>query len=178
MMGENGGTAMRGLMQEWPLSVHRFLDHAALYHRGARIVSRTVEGEIHRTDYPEMQSRARKLAGALKRRGVKAGDRVATLAWNTHRHMEAWYGIAGAGAVYHTLNPRLFPDQIAWIANHGGARMLMFDICFAPFLDQIADKLKHVDPYVALCDKAHLPKMKLPGKLIAYEDLSAGKECR
>ena len=86
----------------------------------------------------EIRSRARKLTGALKRRGIKPGDRVATLAWNTHRHIEAWYGIAGAGAVYHTLNPRLFPEQLAWIANHGGARMLMFDICFAPILEQIA----------------------------------------
>ena len=90
--------------------------------RAREIVSRTVEGEIHRTDYAADPPPRPKLAGALKRRGVKPGDRVATLAWNTHRHMEAWYGIAGAGAVYHTLNPRLFPDQIAWIANHGGAR--------------------------------------------------------
>jgi fatty-acyl-CoA synthase len=169
---------MRGLMQDWPMRVYRFLDHAALYHRGARIVSRTVEGDIHRTTYPEIHSRALKLTGALTRRGVKPGDRVATLAWNTHRHMEAWYGIAGAGAVYHTLNPRLFPEQLAWIANHGGARMLMFDICFAPILEQIAAKLKHVKTYVALTDRTHLPKLKLPGKLIAYEDLIAGKEGR
>jgi len=167
---------MRGLMQDWPLRVHRFLDHAALYHQGARIVSRTVEGGIHRTSYPQIRARARKLTGALKRRGVKPGERVATLAWNTHRHMEAWYGIAGAGAVYHTLNPRLFPDQIAWIANHGGARMLMFDICFAPLLQQIAPSLKHVAIYVAMTDKSHLPKLRLPGKILAYEDLTGGKE--
>ena len=134
-------------------------------HRGARIVSRTVEGDIHRTGYDEIRSRALKLTGALSRRGVKPGDRVATLAWNTHRHMEAWYGIAGAGAVYHTLNPRLFPDQLAWIANHGGARMLMFDACFAPILEQIAPQLKHIETYVALTDAAHLPGLKLPGKL-------------
>jgi fatty-acyl-CoA synthase len=173
---------MRGLMQDWPMRVHRFIDHAALYHRGARIVSRTVEGDIHRTNYADIRSRALKLTSALSRRGVKPGDRVATLAWNTHRHIEAWYGIAGAGAVYHTLNPRLFPDQLAWIANHGGARMLMFDICFAPILEQIAPQLKYVETYVALCDKAHLPQMKLPskrpGKLIAYEEMIAGKEGR
>ncbi|HXS08154.1 MAG TPA: long-chain-fatty-acid--CoA ligase [Rhizomicrobium sp.] len=167
---------MRGLMQDWPLRVHRFLDHAALYHQDARIVSRTVEGDIHRTSYPEIRRRARALSGALQRRGVKRGDRVATLAWNTHRHMEAWYGIAGAGAVYHTLNPRLFPEQIAWIANHGGARLLMFDICFAPILESIASRLKHIATYVAMTDKAHLPKLKLSGKLIAYEELIAGKE--
>ena len=169
---------MRGLMQDWPMRVHRFLDHAALYHRGARIVSRTVEGDIHRTNYADIRTRALRLTGALSRRGVKAGDRVATLAWNTHRHMEAWYGITGAGAVYHTLNPRLFPDQIAWITNHGGARMLMFDTCFAPILEQIAPKLKHVDTYVALADAKDLPKLKLPGKLIAYEEMIAGKEGR
>ena len=167
---------MRGLMQDWPLRVHRFLDHAALYHQGSRIVSRTVEGDVHRTSYSEMRTRARKLSGALKRRGVKPGDRVATLAWNTHRHMEAWYGITGAGAVYHTLNPRLFPEQIIWIANHGGARMLMFDICFAPILEPIAPRLKHVTTYVAMTDKDHLPKFNLPGKLITYEELVAGKE--
>ena len=169
---------MRGLMQDWPMRVHRFLDHAALYHQGARIVSRTVEGDIHRTNYADIRSRALKLTGALKRRGVKPGDRVATLAWNTHRHIEAWYGIAGAGAVYHTLNPRLFPEQLAWIANHGGARMLMFDICFAPILAQIAPQLKHIETYVAFSDAAHLPTLKLPGKLIAYEELIAGKEGR
>ncbi len=167
---------MRGLMQDWPMRVHRFLDHAALYHQGARIVSRTVEGDIHRTNYADIRSRARKLTGALKRRGIKPGDRVATLAWNTHRHIEAWYGIAGAGGVYHTLNPRLFPEQLAWIANHGGARMLMFDVCFAPILAQIAPQLKHIETYVALADASHLSKLKLPGKLIAYEELIAGKE--
>jgi fatty-acyl-CoA synthase len=169
---------MRGLMQDWPMRVHRFLDHAALYHQGARIVSRTVEGDIHRTNYVDIRSRALKLTGALKRRGVKPGDRVATLAWNTHRHIEAWYGIAGAGAVYHTLNPRLFPEQLAWIANHGGARMLMFDACFAPILAQIAPQLKHIETYVAFSDAAHLPALKLPGKMIAYEELIAGNEGR
>ncbi len=169
---------MRGLMQDWPMRVHRFLDHAALYHTGARIVSRTVEGEVHRTDYAQIRTRALKLTGALTRRGVKPGDRIATLAWNTHRHIEAWYGIAGAGAIYHTLNPRLFPNQLAWITNHGGARMLMFDICFMPILEQIAPQLKHIETYVALTDAAHLPKAKLPGKLIAYEDLIKGKEGR
>jgi len=167
---------MRGLMQDWPMRVHRFIDHAALYHRRARIVSRTIEGGINRTGYAEIRARALRLTGALKRRGVKPGDRIATLAWNTHRHLEAWYGIAGAGAVYHTLNPRLFPDQLAWIANHGGARMLMFDVCFAPILEAIAPRLKHVTTYVALCDAAHLPALKLPGKVIAYEDFLAARE--
>ena len=167
---------MRGLMQAWPMRVHRFLDHAALYHQGARVVGRTIEGGIHRTTYPEIRERALKLTGALARRGIKQGDRVATLAWNTSRHIEGWFGITGAGAVYHTLNPRLFPAQLAWITNHGGAKMLMFDICFAPLVEQIAPQLKHIETYVALSDTA--PKLKLPGKLIAYEEMLRGKEGR
>jgi fatty-acyl-CoA synthase len=167
---------MRGLMQAWPMRVHRFLDHAALYHQGARVVGRAVEGGIHRTGYSEMRGRALKLTGALSRRGIKQGDRVATLAWNTSRHIEAWFGITGAGAVYHMLNPRLFPAQIAWITNHGGAKMLMFDVCFAPLVEQIAPQLKHVETYVALSDAA--PKLQLPGKLIAYEEMLRGKEGR
>jgi len=158
------------------MRVHRFLDHAALYHQGARVVGRTVEGGSHRTSYPEIRERALKLAGALSRRGIKKGDRVATLAWNTSRHIEAWFGITGAGAIYHTLNPRLFPAQIAWIANHGGAKMLMFDVCFAPLVEQIAPQLKHIETYVALSDA--VPKLKLPGKLIAYEEMLKGKEHR
>jgi fatty-acyl-CoA synthase len=167
---------MRGLMQAWPMRVHRFLDHAALYHQGARVAGRTVEGGIHRITYPEIRARALKLTGALSRRGIKRGDRVATLAWNTSRHIEAWFGITGAGAIYHTLNPRLFPAQIAWIANHGGAKMLMFDTCFAPLVEQIAPQLKHVETYVALSDIA--PKLKLPVKLVAYEEMLRGKEGR
>jgi fatty-acyl-CoA synthase len=160
---------MRGLMQDWPLVVHKIIDHAALYHKGAKIVSRSVEGSLHRTGYEEIRVRARKLSAALARRGVKRGDRVATLAWNTWRHLECWYGIAGMGAVYHTLNPRLFPDQIAWIVNDGGAKVLMFDACFAPLVEQIAPKLRHVECYIVLSAAGDLPKMKLPKKPIAYE---------
>ena len=160
---------MRGLMQDWPMLVHRLIDHAALYHRGAQIVSRTVEGDIHRTGYADIRARAKALARALKKRGLRPGDRVATLAWNTHRHLECWYGIAGMGAVYHTLNPRLHPDQIAWIANHGGARALFYDNCFAPIVETIAPKLKHVEFFVALGDEA-LP-IKMKKKPLAYEKL-------
>jgi len=164
---------MRGLMQDWPMLVHRLIDHAALYHQGAEIVSRTVEGGIHRTGYAEIRGRAMALARALKKRGLRPGDRVATLAWNTHRHLECWYGIAGIGAVYHTLNPRLHPDQIAWIANHGGARALFYDNCFAPIVEAIAPRLKHVEFFVALGDE--LAPIKLKKKPLAYEKLIAGK---
>src|SRR5471032_3238674 len=151
---------MRGLMQDWPMLVHRLIDHAALYHQGADIVSRTVEGPIHRTGYAEIRRRALKLARALAKRGVRPGDRVATLAWNTHRHLESSYAIAGMGAVYHTLNPRLFPDHIAWIANHGGARILLYDNCFAPIVEAIAPHLKHVEIFVAMSDEVAPVKLK------------------
>ncbi len=109
---------MLGLMQEWPLLCHKILDNAARQHGRREIVSRSIEGPIVRTNYIEVRTRALKVAQRLERDGYRLGDRIATLAWNTARHIEAWYGIMGIGAVYHTLNPRLFPEQIAWIMNH------------------------------------------------------------
>ena len=103
---------MQGLMQDWPLLCHRIIDHAAIQHGARPVVTRSVEGPIHTTNYAEIRRRALKVAQRLERDGIKLGDRVATMAWNTWRHLEAWYGILGIGAVYHTLNPRLFPDQI------------------------------------------------------------------
>ena len=164
---------MLGLMQDWPLLVHKIIDHAALYHGEREVVTRTVEGPIHRTTYREIEGRARKVAKALEKKGIRPGDRVATLAVNTHRHLETWYGITGMGAVYHTLNPRLFPDQLVYIANHAEDKALFFDICYAELVAQIAPKLKNVKFYVALTDKAHLPQQKIP-RLVAYEDLIAG----
>jgi fatty-acyl-CoA synthase len=165
---------MLGLMQDWPLLVHKLLDHAAENHGARQVVSRGADGAVHRTDYATVRLRARKLAKALDRRGIKKGDRIATLAWNGYRHLECWYGIAGIGAIYHTLNPRLFPEQIAWIANHARDKALFFDPCFADLVAQIAPHLKSVEFFVALCASADLPKIKLP-KLIAYEDFIAVK---
>ncbi len=163
---------MLGLMQDWPLLIHKIIDHAALYHGDREVVTRTPEGPIERTNYGEIARRAHKVAAALDRRGIKLGDRVGTLAWNTARHLESWYGIAGIGAVYHTLNPRLFPDQIAWIANHAEDRALFFDITFAELVAKLAPHLKTVEFYVALTDRAHLPAANIPN-LIAYEDFIA-----
>ena len=109
---------MLGLMQDWPLLCHKLIDYAAEQHGAREIVSRSVEGPVVRTTYASIHKRAKQTAQALVRDGFKLGDRIATLGWNTSRHMEAWYGIMGIGAVYHTLNPRLFPEQIAWIMNH------------------------------------------------------------
>jgi len=159
---------MLGLMQDWPLRIHRLIDHAARHHGGRAVVSRSVEGPIHRTDYATLRRRSLALAQRLVREGVQPGDRVATLAWNTWRHIEAWYGITGAGAIYHTLNPRLFPDQIAWILNHAESRLMFLDLSFVALVEGVAAKLPHISRYVVLTDAAHMPATSLPGA-VDYE---------
>src|SRR3982750_3827819 len=133
---------MLGLMQDWPLLCHRIIEHAAQYHGSQEVVTRSVEGPIHRTNYAEIRDRALKVSQRLDRDGIKLGDRVATIAWNTWRHLEAWYGIMGIGAICHTVNPRLFPDQIAWIINHAQDRVVMVDLTFVPMLEKIAGTLE------------------------------------
>ncbi|HEY6579156.1 MAG TPA: AMP-binding protein, partial [Rhizomicrobium sp.] len=135
---------MLGLMQDWPLLVHKIIDHAALYHGDREVVTRSCEGPIHRTTYRDIRRRARRIASALERLGIRPGDRVATLGANTWRHLEAWYGIAGMGGVYHTLNPRLFVDQLVYIANHAEDRALFFDMGYAQLVSQIAPRLETV----------------------------------
>jgi fatty-acyl-CoA synthase len=159
---------MLGLMQDWPLLCHRVIDHAATYHGARKVISRSIEGPIHATDYAEIRCRALKVAQRLERDGIKLGDRVATLAWNTWRHLEAWYGILGIGAIYHTVNPRLFPDQIVWIVNHAGDRILFTDLTFVPLLEKLADKLPAVERYIVLTDDAHMPTTTLRNA-VAYE---------
>jgi fatty-acyl-CoA synthase len=160
---------MQGLMQDWPLLCHRIIDHAATFHAGRPVVSRLVEGPIHRTTYGEIRTRALKVAQRLERDGVRFGDRVATLAWNTFRHVEAWYGIMGIGAIYHTVNPRLFPDQIVWIVNHAEDRVMMTDLTFVPLLEKLADRLPTIERYVVLTDAAHMPATSLKNA-VPYED--------
>ena len=160
---------MLGLMQDWPLLGHKVIDYAAAQHGDREIVSRSVEGSITRTNYRTIRDRSLKVAQALERDGFKLGDRIATLAWNTARHMECWYGIMGIGAIYHTLNPRLFPDQIAWIMNHAEDKALFVDLTFLPIVEAIADKVPSLSKIIVLTDKANLPKdSKLD--LVAYED--------
>src|SRR5881394_1234303 len=160
---------MLGLMQDWPLLCHRVIDHAAINHGGRRVVSRSVEGPVHATDYEAIRSRARKVAKRLDRDGIELGDRVATLAWNTWRHLEAWYGILGIGAIYHTVNPRLFADQIIWIVNHAEDRVMMTDLTFVPLLEKLAGRLTSVERYVILTDASHMPQTALRNA-VAYED--------
>jgi 3-(methylthio)propionyl---CoA ligase len=160
---------MLGLMQDWPLLCHRIIDHAASHHADRMVVTRSLEGPIHQTSYRAIRARALKVAQRLDRDGIRLGDRVATMAWNTWRHMESWYGILGIGAVYHTVNPRLFPDQIAWIVNHAEDRMMFVDVTFLPLLEKLADKLPTIERYVVLTDAAHMPKTAL-SNAVPYEE--------
>ena len=159
---------MLGLMQEWPLLAHTVLDHAARMHGGREVISRSVEGPIHRITYRETRARALQLSQRLERDGVALGDRVATMAWNTWRHLEAWYGILGVGAIYHTLNPRLFPDQIAWIMNDAEDKMLFVDLTFVKLAEAIVPKVPSIERVVILTDDAHMPETSLPGA-VSYE---------
>jgi fatty-acyl-CoA synthase len=160
---------MLGLMQDWPLLCHRIIDHAATNHGGRVVITRSIEGPIHQTNYAEIRARAMRVAQRLDRDGIKLGDRVATLAWNTWRHLESWYGILGIGAIYHTINPRLFPEQIAWIINHAEDRVMMTDLTFLPLLEKIADKLPTIERYIVFTDAAHMPATPLRNA-IAYEE--------
>ena len=160
---------MLGLMQDWPLLCHRIIDHAALNHGGRPIVTRSVEGDMHSTTYAEVRARALRVAQRLDRDGIRLGDRVATLAWNTWRHLEAWYGIMGIGAIYHTINPRLFPDQIVWIANHAQDRLMLLDLTFVPMLEQLASRLPSIERYVVLTAARHMPATSLRDA-VPYEE--------
>jgi fatty-acyl-CoA synthase len=160
---------MKGLMQDWPLTCNRIIDHAAIQYPTRKVISRSVEGPIVETNYKEIRQRALKVAQRLVKDGIKKGDRVATLAWNTARHLEAWYGILGAGAVYHTVNPRLFAEQIIYIVNHAEDKMIFIDLTFVPILEKLADKLPTLKKYIVLTDKAHMPQTTLPNA-VAYED--------
>ena len=149
-------------MQDWPLTVDRILDHAKAWHGQREVVTRTVEGPIVRTTYAEIHDRAKRVSSLLKGWGIRLGDRVATLAWNTHRHLETWYGIMGIGAVCHTLNPRLHPDQIAWIINHAQDRVIFVDLTFVPILEEIAAKCPTVERVIVLTDDWNMPQTRLP----------------
>jgi 3-(methylthio)propionyl---CoA ligase len=159
---------MHGLMMDAPLLISGLIKHAARHHGATEIVSKTVEdGAIHRYTYREAHERSRRLANALHKLGVKPYDRVATLAWNGYRHFEIYYAVAGSGAVIHTINPRLFPDQIAYIANHAEDKVLFFDLTFLPLVEKLAPQLKTVRHFVCMTDRAHLADTKY----LCYEDL-------
>jgi fatty-acyl-CoA synthase len=166
---------MLGLMQDRPLLISSLIEHADNFHGDAEIVSRTCEGPIHRCTYRDIHRRSRQVAQALIALGVRADDRIATLAWNGHRHMELYYGVSGMGAVLHTINPRLFAEQITYIANHAEDRYVFFDIVFAPLIEQLAPLMKTVRGFVAMTDRAHMPRIEV-GNLLCYEELIGAQD--
>ncbi|HEY2190362.1 MAG TPA: 3-(methylthio)propionyl-CoA ligase [Caldimonas sp.] len=162
---------MQGSMMQLPLLISSLLVHAERHHGEQQVVSRRVEGDIHRTTFRELAARARRMANALAALRVKSGDRVATLAWNGYRHLELYYAVSGSGAVLHTLNPRLHPDQVVYIADHAEDRVLFFDLTFLPLVEAIAARVKTIKTFVAMTDRAHMPTAsKIPG-LLCYEEL-------
>jgi acyl-CoA synthetase (AMP-forming)/AMP-acid ligase II len=162
---------MHGQMMDIPLLISSLIVHADRHHGDTEIVTRTVEGPIHRYTYHDAHLRSRQLAGALEKLGVKQGDRIGTLAWNTYRHFEIYYAVSGMGAVCHTINPRLFPEQIAYIANHAEDSYLFFDLTFVPLVEKLRPQLKSVKGFVVMTDKAHMPD-SMPDA-ICFEDLIA-----
>ena len=165
---------MLGNMMNQPLLISGLLVHAERHHATREIVTRRVEGDIHRYTYADLARRSRKLANALAALGLKDQDRVGTLAWNTYRHMELYYGASGSGLVLHTLNPRLHPDQLVWIADNAGDAALFFDLTFLPLVKACAGRFASIRHFVLMADRSHMPADSgIPG-LMCYEDLLDG----
>ncbi len=160
---------MLGLMQNQPLLISSLIDFAERHHGDGEIVSRRVEGDIHRYHWRDVAVRARRVANALDALKLQFSDRVATLAWNGYRHLELYFGVSGSGRVLHTINPRLHPEQIAWIANHAEDQVLCFDLSFLPIIQAVHAKCTTVKHWIALCDADKVPKDSgIPG-LQSYE---------
>jgi fatty-acyl-CoA synthase len=162
---------MKGLMMSGELLISSLIDHAARHHGDTEIVSRRIEGDIFRYTYRDCHRRARQMASALAGLGVQGGERVATLAWNGYRHLELYYAISGMGAVMHTVNPRLHPEQIAYIVNHAQDQYLFFDLTFLPVIKEIAPLCGSVKGFIAMTDRAHMPRESGVSKLLCYEEL-------
>jgi len=165
---------IKGNMQAQSFNLVNIIKYAARWHGHVEVVTNTVEGGIHRINYADVYQRTKKLANALTKLGVKSGDRIGTMAWNSWRHLECWYGIGGIGAITHTLNPRLFPDQIDYIVNHAENRFICVDISFVPVLANVMDRLKTVEGLIVLTDRDHMPDTSnIPVPVYCYEDLIA-----
>ncbi|HEA66538.1 MAG TPA: long-chain-fatty-acid--CoA ligase [Desulfobacterales bacterium] len=163
---------MLGLMQDRPLLISSLVEFAALNHGDGEIVSRTVEGPIHRYTYKDCAVRSRQLAKALEKLGVEKSDRLGTLAWNGYRHMEVYYSVSGMGAICHTINPRLFPEQIIYIINHAEDRYIFIDLTFLPLIEKLIDHLPQVEGFIIMTDEANMPETKL-SNVYCYENLMA-----
>ncbi|TCQ08933.1 fatty-acyl-CoA synthase [Rhizobium sp. PP-F2F-G36] len=166
---------MLGMMMNAPLLVSSILRHAASYHGAVEVVSKTVEGSIHRYTYADLSRRSQKLANALQKLGLQHGDRVGTLAWNGYRHLELYYGVSGSGLVCHTINPRLFLEQIGFIIEHAGDSVIFADLTFLPILEALADRLTAMKAVVIMTDEAHMPKSEVLPNLVCYETLIDGE---
>lgn len=160
-----------GQMMQKPMLISSIIEHADRYFGQSEIVSRRVEGDIHRYNYTECHRRSKRLANALAGFGVKIGDRIATLAWNGYRHLEAYYAVSGSGAVLHTINPRLHPEQITYIVNHAEDQYLMFDITFLPIVKAIAPHCPTVKGFIMMCGREHMPEDSGIANLLCYEEL-------
>ncbi|TAK77674.1 MAG: fatty-acid--CoA ligase, partial [Aquabacterium sp.] len=162
---------LSGQMMQMPLLISSLLTHVAKHNGDTEIVSKRVEGDIHRYTWKDAELRSRKLAQALARLGAKPGDRIGTLAWNGYRHLELYYGTSGSGLVCHTINPRLFPQQIAWIIEDAQDKVLCFDLNLLPLVEKLAPALKNVEHYVLMTDRAHMPAQSAVPGLLCYEEL-------
>lgn len=162
---------MHGLMQQQQLLISGLLEHAERNHPEQLIVSRRVEGDIHRINYKDFAARSRQMANVLGKLGVKPGERVGTMAWNTHRHMELYYAVSGSGAVMHTFNPRLHPDQVVYVADHAEDTVLFFDMTFLPLIEAVAHRTKTIKTFVAMTSRANMPAASKIANLQCYEDL-------
>ncbi|SEA84585.1 3-(methylthio)propionyl-CoA ligase [Paraburkholderia sartisoli] len=166
---------MQGLMMQQPLRVASLLMHAERHHGEQEIVSRRIEGDIHRYRYRDLAQRARRMANALAGLGIKPGERVGTLAWNGYRHMELYFAVSGAGSVLHTLNPRFHVDQLAYIIEHAEDRVVFFDLTFLPLIENVAPRVRSPKVFVAMTGRANMPRdHALPATLLCYEDLVDG----
>lgn len=166
---------MLGQMQDWPLLVSKFLAHAEINHPKREIFSMLPEGGEISYDNERMAKRARQAAQAFSRHGITTGDRVGTLAWNTHRHVEIWFAASGMGAVTHTINPRLFPEQLIYIINHAEDRVLCLDITFVPLIEKVAEHLTSIEKYIIMVGPDHMPETTLPNA-VSYEEFIAGED--
>ena len=162
---------MNGLMMQKQLLISSLIVHADRHHGDTEIVSRRVEGDIHRYTFRDCHRRARQMASALTSLGVKRSDRIGTLAWNGYRHLELYYGVSGMGAILHTINPRLHEDQVAYIANHAEDQYIFFDLTFLPLIKAVAGRCKTVKAFIAMTDRAHMPRDAGIDNLLCYEDL-------
>ena len=164
-------SALPGQMMQMPMMISSLVRHAARHAGDTEIVSKRVEGDIHRSNWAQVERRSRQFAQVLDRLGCAAGERIGTLAWNGYRHLEIYYGSSGSARVCHTINPRLFPEQIAWIANDASDALLCFDLNFLPLVEKLAPELKSVRHFVLMTDRAHMPAASsLPG-LLCYDEL-------